>query len=168
MTQEPAGFREFVDTNSRGLLRAAWLLTGDWAAAEDLVQSALAAAWPHWESIDTSPAAYVRRVLTTTFLRWQRRRWTGEVATGELPEVWALDSSEQLAERRVLLDALATLPRQQRAALVLRYFADQSEAETAAAMGCSVGAVKSHTSRAVARLRQIPAVAALLTGGVPG
>ena len=62
----------------------------------------------------------------------------------------------------MLLDALATLPRQQRAAIVLRYFADLSEADTAAALGCSVGAVKSHTSRAVAKLRSLPVVAALL------
>jgi RNA polymerase sigma-70 factor (sigma-E family) len=160
----PDGFREFVDANSRALLRAAWLLTGDWSAAEDLVQTALAAAWPRWTSID-SPGAYVRRAMTTTYLRWTRRRWTGEIATESLPEHAVED--EHSESRQVLLSALATLPQQQRAAIVLRYFADQSEAETAAAMGCSVGAVKSHTSRAVAKLRTLPAVAALLTDEVP-
>jgi RNA polymerase sigma-70 factor (sigma-E family) len=157
--REPDGFGEFVAANSRALLRAAWLLTGNWSAAEDLVQTALAAAWPRWTTIN-NPTSYVHRVMTTTYLRWQRRRWTGEVATESLPEVET--GSDDPESRRVLLDALSTLPRQQRAAIVLRYFADLSEADTAAALGCSVGAVKSHTSRAVAKLRSLPAVAALL------
>jgi RNA polymerase sigma-70 factor (sigma-E family) len=166
VVDEPVGFREFVDAHSRALLRAAWLLTGEWAAAEDLVQTALAAAWPKWATITTSPEAYVRRVMTTTYLRWQRRRWTGEIATASPPDGSALDAADAVAARRVLLDALGALPRQQRAAIVLRYFADLSEADTAAAMGCSVGAVKSHTSRAIARLRETPSVADILTGGV--
>ncbi len=157
--REPDGFGEFVAAHSRALLRAAWLLTGDWSAAEDLVQTALAAAWPRWATIG-NPSGYVHRVMTTTYLRWQRRRWTGEVATESVPEVET--GSGDPESRRVLLDALSTLPRQQRAAIVLRYFADLSEADTAAALGCSVGAVKSHTSRAVAKLRSLPAVAALL------
>jgi RNA polymerase sigma-70 factor (sigma-E family) len=160
---EPEGFREFVDANSRSLLRAAWLLTGNWAAAEDLVQTALAASWPRWSTL-TAPLAYVRRSMTNTYLTWHRRRWAGEIATADVPDR-PMDDDDREA-RRVLLDALATLPRQQRAALVLRYFADLSEAETAVALGCSVGAVKSHTSRAVARLRTLPSVAALLTDEV--
>lgn len=157
--REPDGFGEFVAANSRSLLRAAWLLTGEWAAAEDLVQTALVAAWPRWASV-TDPRAYVRRVMTTTYLRWQRRRWTGELAAGSLPE--SATDPDDVESRRVLLDALATLPRQQRAAIVLRYFADLSESDTAAALGCSVGAAKSHTSRAMAKLRSLPTVAALL------
>jgi RNA polymerase sigma-70 factor (sigma-E family) len=157
--REPDGFGDYVAGNSRALLRAAWLLTGEWAAAEDLVQTALAAAWPRWTTIG-NPSAYVHRVMTTTYLRWQRRRWTGEVATESLPE--AETGPDDPESRRVLLDALSTLPRQQRAAVVLRYFADLSEADTAAALGCSVGAVKSHTSRAVAKRRSLPTVAALL------
>lgn len=161
--REPDGFGEFIAANSRALLRAGWLLTGDWAAAEDLVQTALASAWPRWSTI-ADPSAYVRRVMTTTYLRWQRRRWTGERATGSLPEVPV--DPQDADSRRVLLDALASLPKQQRAAIVLRYFADLSEADTAAALACSVGAVKSHTSRAVAKLRSFPTVAALLEDGV--
>ena len=162
---EPAGFRAYVDAHSRALLRAGWLLTGDWPGAEDLVQTALAAAWPRWASLAT-PDAYVRRVMTTTFIRWRRRQWTAEVPTAEPPERTGEDSFDQIAERQVLLDALATLSARQRAAVVLRYFADQSEADTAAAMGCSVGAVKSHTARAIARLREMPAIAEILTGEV--
>ncbi len=159
---EPVGFSEFVDANSRTLLRAAWLLTGDWPAAEDLVQSALAATWQRWADITTSPFGYVNRVMTTTYLRWHKRRWTSEVATGTTPDVGVGDDTEALAARHVLLQALATLPRQQRAAVVLRFFADLSEADTAAAMGCSTGAVKSHTARAVGKLRAIPALQQIL------
>ena len=165
MVTAPNGFREFVEANSRILLRTAWLLCGDWSSAEDLVQIALAAVWPRWASL-SSPEAYVRRVLTTTYLRGQKRRWSGELASPTVPDQTVPDAADGVAQRRVLLAALATLPHQQRAAVVLRYFADQSEAETAAALGCSVGAVKSHTSRAIARLRSIPDVADLLTGGV--
>ncbi|HZZ95489.1 MAG TPA: sigma factor [Jatrophihabitantaceae bacterium] len=82
VVDEPAGFHAYVDAHSRALLRAGWLLTGDWSSAEDLVQTALAAAWPRWASLAT-PDAYVRRVMTTTYLRWQRRRWTGEIPTAD-------------------------------------------------------------------------------------
>lgn len=161
---EPQGFTEFVSANSRSLLRAAWLLTGDWSTAEDLVQTSLAAAWPRWSSIATSPHAYVRKIMTTTYLRWRRRRWTGEVPTEALPEPM---STEADGDARLSIQAaLATLPARQRAAVVLRYFADLSEADTAAALGCSVGAVKSHTARALARLRELPALAEILDGGV--
>jgi RNA polymerase sigma-70 factor (sigma-E family) len=161
--REPDGFGEFVTANSRALLRSAWLLTGDWTVAEDLVQTALAAAWPRWSTIDT-PLAYVRRSMVTTYLRWRRRRWTGEIAVAELPDRAAPESDGDL--RRVLLAALRSLTRQQRAAVVLRYFADLSEADTAAALGCSIGTVKSHTSRALAKLQTLPEIAALLTDEV--
>lgn len=163
---EPPGFREFVDTASTPLLRSAWLLTGDWARAEDLVQTALAATWAHWANAQQAPLAYTRRVLTTTFLRWNKRRWTGELPAAELPERISDDPAEALAVRQDLLAALGMLTTQQRAAVVSRYFADLSEADTAAALGCSVGAVKSHLARALARLRAQPRVAAILEGGV--
>jgi RNA polymerase sigma-70 factor (sigma-E family) len=148
------------------LLRSGWLLTGDWTSAEDLVQTALAAAWPRWENLDYSPELYVRKIMVNTFLRWRRRRWTGEIATGRLPETQAHDAFAQVDARQSLLAALDRLPARQRAVVVLRYFADQTEAQTAAAMGCSVGAVKSHPARALARLRDAPGLAELMTGGV--
>jgi RNA polymerase sigma-70 factor (sigma-E family) len=165
-SSEPDGFRAFVDASSRPLLRSAWLLTGDWAVAEDLVQTALAATWTHWSAARQAPAAYTRRVMTRTYLRWRGRRWTGELATADLPEQVDNDAADAVAARCDLQTALATLTPQQRAAVVARYFADLSEAETAAAMGCSVGAVKSHTARALARLRSLPGVAEILRGGV--
>src|ERR1700684_4719184 len=86
---EPAGFRDFVEALSNALLRSGWLLTGDWPSAEDLVQTALAAAWPRWDSLirQDAPELYVRKIMVNTYLRWRRRRWNGEVATGRLPEL---------------------------------------------------------------------------------
>jgi len=149
---EPDGFRDFVESRSPALLRSGWLLTGDWSSAEDLVQTALAAAWPRWAGLrrQDAPELYVRKIMINTFLRWRQRRWNDEVATG----------------RHALQAALDRLPARQRAVVVLRYFADQTETQTAAAMGCSVGAVKSHAAKALARLRDAPGLAELMTGGV--
>jgi RNA polymerase sigma-70 factor (sigma-E family) len=166
---EPDGFREFVAARSAALLRAGWLLTGDWAAAEDLVQTALAAAWPRWESLvrQDAPELYVRKIMVNTFLRWRQRRWNGEIATGRLPEAGGYgDVFAQVDARQSLLAALDRLPARQRAVVVLRYFADQTESQTAAALGCSVGAVKSHAAKALARLRAAPGLAELMSGGV--
>ena len=166
---EPDGFRDFVQARSQALLRSGWLLTGDWPSAEDLVQTALAAAWPRWESLirQDAPELYVRKIMVNTFLRWRQRRWNGEIATGRLPDQRAYaDAFAQIDARQALLAALDRLPARQRAVVVLRYFADQTEVQTAAAMGCSVGAVKSHAARALARLRDAPGLAELMTGGV--
>lgn len=162
----PDGFAAFVDGSYRTLLRNAWLLTGNWASAEDLVQTALAATWTHWASARQCPTAYTRQVMNRTYLRWRKRHWTGELATADLPERTESDPADEVAMRRDLQAALARLTPQQRAVVVARYFADLSEADTAAALGCSVAAVKSHTARALARLRAEPAVAAILRGGV--
>jgi RNA polymerase sigma-70 factor (sigma-E family) len=166
---EPDGFRDFVAARSNALLRSGWLLTGDWASAEDLVQTALAAAWPRWSHLirQDAPEVYVRKIMVNTFLRWRQRRWNGEVATGRLPDLQAYgDAFAQIDARHALIAALDRLPARQRAVVVLRYFADQTEAQTAEAMGCSVGAVKSHASKAMARLRDAPGLAELLSGGV--
>ncbi len=105
--------------------------------------------------------------MVNTFLRWRRRRWNGEIATGRLPEMRAYgDAFAQIDARQALIAALDRLPPRQRAVVVLRYFADQTEAQTADAMGCSVGAVKAHASKALARLRDTPGLAELMTGGV--
>jgi RNA polymerase sigma-70 factor (sigma-E family) len=164
---EPEGFRAFVQARSPALLRSGWLLTGDWPSAEDLVQTALAAAWPRWASLDQSPELYVRKVMVNTFLRWRQRRWNGELPTAKLPEMRAYgDVFAQIDSRAALTAALDRLPARQRAVVVLRYFADLTEVQTAQAMGCSVGAVKSHAAKALARLRESPGLAEMMTGGV--
>jgi RNA polymerase sigma-70 factor (sigma-E family) len=151
-------FAEFVAQRSAGLLRSAWLLTGDAGRAEDLLQTALAAAWPRWSRIsDGNPEAYVRRILFSTFLSWRRRRWRFEVPSAAPPEVGARDDvAGESAERDAVRRALAGLTRQQRAVVVLRYVEDLSVAETAQLLGCSTGNVRVQASKALAALRLNP------------
>lgn len=156
-------FEAFVASRSQSLWRCAWLLTGDAQRAEDLLQTALVKVWRRWATIarDGSIEGYARRALVTTYTDWWRRRWTGEVPTDVLPEAGvppdrALAETELADTRRDLLRALATLSRGQRAVVVLRYFEELSEAETAASLGCSVGTVKSQLSRGLAALRTSP------------
>ncbi|REF31696.1 SigE family RNA polymerase sigma factor [Calidifontibacter indicus] len=160
---EPDGFTEFVRARGGSLHRTAMLLTHDHAAAEDLVQTALAKAWQNWHRAD-QPEAYVRRILVNEFASGWRRKWRGEVPTDELPER-PLDDGDRLDTRAGLIDALARLPRQQRAVVVLRYYQDYTEEQTARTLGISVGTVKSHTSRALSALRISPHLAATSEGG---
>jgi RNA polymerase sigma-70 factor (sigma-E family) len=144
-------FSEYVAARGRVLWRAAWLLTGDSHLAEDLVQTALTKAWPHFERVSTGGSfdAYVRRAMVTTYLSWRGRRWVGEVPSDPVPD----GSSGDTVVDVDLLRAMASLSRQQRAVVVLRYFADLTEADTAAALGCSIATVKTHHSRAITALR---------------
>jgi RNA polymerase sigma-70 factor (sigma-E family) len=152
------GFHDFVVVNQRALLRSAWLLERDWAEAEDLVQHALTQAWRRWELVAAadSPHAYVQRILFTAFLKRRQRTWTFNPTLANPrnhSDPWDGDGQERSAIRADLHRAVARLPKRQRAAVVLRYFLDLSEADTAKIMGCSVGAVKSHCSRAIRALR---------------
>ena len=155
--QEPDGFREFVLARSPALLRAAWLLTGNRATAEDLVQAALARTWTRWgrlESVDNAES-YVRQVMITLYATWWRRRWRAEVPTSSLPERSSADDPSAAVDlRQSVRAALEQLPRRQRAVVVLRYFEDLSVTETAALLGCSPGTVKSQASKALAHLRR--------------
>lgn len=146
-----AGFADFVVQWSPALLRVAFLLTGDRGLAEDLLQTALLKTSRRWSRIADQQAAYpyVRRVLVTTSASWRRRRRVGEVLTDRLPE--RSTGGEAVPGRAVA--ALEALPSRMRAVIVLRYYEDLSEADTAAALGCSVGSVKSQASRGLARLR---------------
>ena len=163
---EPPGFRAFVEARSAALVRSAWLLTGDESAAEDPVQSALVRVWPRWSRIvDDAPEAYLRKVMLSLFLSGRRRRWHGELPVADLPEVSDGrdgDSYRGVDLQQALLAGLRALPPGQRAVLVLRYFEDASETQTAALLGCSVGTVKSQAARALERLRRDPALTGLL------
>ncbi len=148
------GFDEFVATRSPALLRTAYLLTRDWAAAEDLVQTSLTKAWQAWGRLDDQPEAYVRKIVVNTFASSWRRRWRGEVPTAELPE--SASVAGDLEQRDVVWTALGRLPRRMRAVVVLRYYEDLSEAEIARILGISTGTVKSQCSKALAHLRIDP------------
>ncbi|MBG6068064.1 SigE family RNA polymerase sigma factor [Micromonospora ureilytica] len=149
-------FREFVAARSAALLRTAYLLTGDWATAEDLLQTALTKTYLAWKRLGGIEAVepYARRVLVNTSTSWWRRRWHGERPTEVLPERAGVDEIEQQLDRDLLWRHLRELPNRQRAVLVLRYYEDMSEAQTAAMLDISPGTVKSQASRALATLRR--------------
>ncbi len=149
-------FRDFVVGRSPVLLRTAYLLTGDWGHAEDLLQTALAKVYRAWDRLHDreSLEAYTRRVMVNTHTTWWRRAWKAERPTGALPDWPGPDVVSASDDRDRLRRALLTLPARQRACVVLRHYDDQSEAEVARLMGCSVGTVKSQCARGLARLRE--------------
>ena len=147
---------DFVAARSDRLLRTAYLLTGDHALAEDLLQTALAKAWRAWGRIGPEPEPYVRRILVTTYSSWWRRRWNGERPTDQLPE--RPHDAVDVDGRFDLWEAVERLPRRMRAVVVFRFYEDLSERETADLLGIAPGTVKSQTSKALAHLRIDPAV----------
>lgn len=152
-------FDEFVVARSAALLRTAYLLTRDHQLAEDLLQTSLTKAWFAWGRTHGNPEAYVRKILVNTYNSWWRRKWNGELATEELPETGVGDGTDSVDAGNDLWEAMGRLPRRQRAVVVLRYFEDLTEAQTADVLGCTVGTVKSQTSKAFAKLRIDPALA---------
>ena len=145
-------FEEYVAARRGALLRTAYLLTGQHQDAEDLVQVALLKVVPKWSRIADDPEPYVRKVLVhESISRWRRRRWR-EVHTDRLPDAPIEGPG---ADRVALRQALARLAPRQRAVVVLRYFDDLTERETAALLGVSVGTVKSQARDARARLREL-------------
>ncbi|MCX5069091.1 SigE family RNA polymerase sigma factor [Micromonospora lupini] len=163
-------FREFVAARSAALLRTAYLLAGDWATAEDLLQTALTKTYLAWKRLGGIEAVepYARRVMVNTSTSWWRRRWHGERPTEVLPERPGVDEIEQQLDRDLLWRHLRELPSRQRAVLVLRYYEDMSEAQTAALLDISPGTVKSQSSRALATLRRRMGAATPDLVDVPG
>jgi len=148
-------FEEFVAARGQALQRFGYVLTGDWALAEDLLQTSLAKAYPRWSRVQRDdPEAYVRKIMLNTWASWWRRKWRGEVPSRQLPEAAGPDSFAGIDHRQALRAALASLPASQRAVVVLRYHQDLSEAQVAELLGISVGTVKSQAARALARLRE--------------
>jgi RNA polymerase sigma-70 factor (sigma-E family) len=146
------------------LLRTAYLLTGDRHTAEDLVQTALAKLYLSWDRVERRELVdgYVRRILVNEHNSLWRRAWKRrEVTTDELPEQATssvdadvdADPAADSGQSAALWEFVQTLPRRQRAVVVLRYYEELSEAETAAVLGVSVGTVKSQCSRALASMR---------------
>lgn len=149
-------FCDFVTARSAALFRVAYLLLGDHQLAQDLVQESLAKTYVAWRRLrDVANAeAYTRRVIATTAISWRRRRSFHERPVDRLPERSAEDPGEAVVVHDALWAHLMALPPRQRTAIVLRHYVDLSEAQTADAMGCSVGAVKSSVSTGLRTLRQ--------------
>ncbi|MEU1009745.1 SigE family RNA polymerase sigma factor [Streptomyces sp. NPDC005890] len=165
-------FQSFVVGRWPRLVRTAFLLTGERHAAEDLVQSTLEQVYAAWRRVGAAddPEAYVRRVMINAHARRHRRRLREFLApkddSGLVREV--ADTGDRIAQaddRSALLKALAQLPPRQREAVVLRYWEDLTETQTAEAMGCSVGTVKSNAAKGIAKLRAVPGLADTVTYG---
>ena len=150
-------FAELVAARSAALFRMAFVVVGDHQLAQDLLQEALVKAYVAWPRLrDTTKAeAYVRRTIVTTAISWRRRRSFHEHPVDVVPDAGDADQTERLAVYDALWEQVRSLPPRQRAALVLRYYEDLSEADTAALMGCSVGTVKSQVSAALGKLRTL-------------
>ncbi|XVX19012.1 SigE family RNA polymerase sigma factor [Actinomycetota bacterium] len=148
-------FTQFVDEHRRSLYHTAYLLTHDPHHAEDLLQTALTEVWRRWSTIDGEPVAYCRKALLNNYISSRRRRWWGETATDphDPPPVVVADHQPDVALREDLRRMVDQLPPRQRAVIVLRFGQDFTEAQTAEALGVTVGTVKSQTAKALATLR---------------
>jgi len=149
-------FREFMSTRWPAMVRLAYGLTGDQGHAEDVAQAAFTRAYVSWPRVRRSgdPEAYVRQIVVNQNRNRFRKHRVAERLTGSPPESGVSDATRECDERSALIAALQRLGPRQRAVVVLRYWMDLTEHETAAALNCSVGTVKSQASRALATLRQ--------------
>lgn len=152
-------FGRFVAARGPSLCRTAYLLTGDWQAGEDLVQEALTKTYLRRGRLRSQAALepYARKVLVSVFLSWRRRHAGKELPYASVPDRIARDDLAVVLDRHGLWSALSGLSAQQRAVLVLRYYEDLTEADIAAVLDCSPGAVKTHSSRGLERLRRAAA-----------
>ncbi|MFJ8578398.1 SigE family RNA polymerase sigma factor [Micromonospora sp. NPDC093277] len=155
------GFREFVEIRYADLIRTAYLLTGTRHAAEDLVQSALMRVMRRWRQVN-DPMAYVRRIMANERVSLWHRFGSREFLAGvtgarrlHAERGPSPDVADDIVVRDEVLTALHSLPPRMRAVLVLRYWEDLPEAQIAQTLGCSIGTVKSQTSRGLARLRTV-------------
>jgi RNA polymerase sigma-70 factor (sigma-E family) len=147
-------FDEFVRDSSPGLLRTAYLLTGDRGHAEDIVQTALLQVARRWRRIRGEPTPYARRaVVNLAKNRWRDRFRRPRESSAVAEPGYAAPPDADVLLQQVLLPAVMELPVRQRAVLVLRYFQDLSIEQTAAVLGCSTGTVKSQTHYALSKLR---------------
>ena len=152
-------FEEYVAARGRALERYAFVLTGDRQRSQDLVQTALFKAYRRWRQVSRAehPDAYVRRILTTSYLDWRRRRSSTEEVIGDLPEPVSTgtDPADQVVLRDEMVRALGTLTPHQRAVLVLRHYEGYDDGAIAAVLGCGEATVRSHATRGAQRLRAV-------------
>lgn len=151
-------FEEYVTARGATLLRFAFVLSGDRHLAEDLVQEVLARVCQRWHRMAhvEQPDAYLRSAIVRQFLSWRRRRASRETPTYPLPErIYTTDTSTRHAMQDEMWRLLASLPRKQRAVLVLRFYEDLPDPEIAEVLGCQPTTVRVHASRGLARLRRL-------------
>lgn len=151
-------YDEFVETRLAALSRFALMLTGDHHTAQDLVQETMVRVHLHWRRVAAAdvPERYARRMMTNLYLDWRRGSWLRRVLLLAAPAdqmAVPTDHAEQAADRDLIWSVLATLPRQQRAAVVLRFYEDLPDQEIADILGCSVGSARSYISKALTTLR---------------
>ena len=151
-----ADFDEFMNAQWAPLFRTAYLLTGDYQLAEDVLQTAFAKAFMSWSKISKTgqPVAYTRKIVTNQAMSWWRRRSSTEVPTLDIPGDHHVGHEDRVTQASVVWSVLATLPTKQRAVMVLRYYEDLTEAQIADTLNISTGSVKSHASAARATLAQ--------------
>jgi RNA polymerase sigma-70 factor (sigma-E family) len=156
-SQDEDEFARFVHAHGAMLFRTAYLLVGNHQQAEDLVQTTLVKVYLRWTRISdmAQPAAYARRILVNQTSSWWRRRSSHEVPVMTLEEPAWLCEVDDLAEHERVWQAVLSLPPRQRAVMVLRYFEDLSETQTAEVLGMAVGTVKSHAHAACRRLATV-------------
>ncbi|GAA2148880.1 SigE family RNA polymerase sigma factor [Glycomyces algeriensis] len=160
-----AEFEAFALAQRESLQRFAYYLCGDWHEADDIVQKALTKLFTAWHRVELGGApAYTRRIVTNVFFSHRRLAWVRREKTAETLPVQAVDRPQEEVDLRLtVLGALHLLSPRERATLVLRYWEQLSVAETAEAMGCSAGTVKSQTSRGLNKLRSALSETAVLT-----
>lgn len=160
-------FDDFVRGRGSALLRFAYLLCGDRHRSQDLVQEALVRCHQRWRRIErlAGPEAYVRKVILRQFLSWRRKRSSDEVSFDMVPDRGSgTDFASSLAEQAAMSEVLASLPRRQRAVLVLRYYEDLPDQAIAELLGCAPSTVRVHVTRALAALRARPEFADVARG----
>jgi len=154
--RDEEAFKDYVTAQQNEWLRTACLLCGDWHRAEDLVATTVVKLYASWRKLQhvDHPDAYVRRMLVRVYIDEKRRPWRREHPTDTVPEV-VVNTTDTVVHRTDLRRLLERMPARQRAVLVLRYYEDLSVEQTAEVLGCSKGAVKTLTVRAVESIRKL-------------
>ncbi len=156
-TEVDAEYADFVEARLGRLHKTAYLMCGDPHHAADLVQNTLLSLYVHWRRASAADNldGYVHRIMARRFIDEQRRPWRRVLLRASLPEQPPAAEYDRLGDRDRLLTALRAVPPRQRAVLVLRFFADLSVEDTATALGCAAGTVKSQCARGLATMREL-------------
>jgi RNA polymerase sigma-70 factor (sigma-E family) len=150
-------FAEFVRANTASLFRTAYLMTGDYQRAEDVLQAAFVRVYQHWPRVDIMdhPAGYARKVVVNQSVSWWRKRSSHESPQNVVADPAWDGRVDDVAEHERVWTAVLSLPRRQRAVTVLRYYEDMTEAQIAETLGMATGTVKSHSHAALRRLAEL-------------